>query len=514
MHTALSHSLSAAARCTPVVDKLSTAQTPATAENAGLNGEGEIPNRSSRASRAPHAAATKSAARTATGPDAEPIGARPASDEYVWPLGVSAAPADEYRLDCATPGDHASIHQLLTSVFRGPSRDDFAAALEDPHYEPKDRLVVRRGSQVLAQVHLAERVLQLGPHALPASILYRLAVMPEYRGRGFGAKLLARAESAMRADGSLLGVLTTRIPHYFRRHGWVACIRHSHAQVGARDVLAQLSARGFTPQVVDDELNIRPWRHVELPSLVRIYNAAVAGSHGPCQRTEAYWRWLVNRHAADGLLVALAGPNRFDFDVNDHAIVGYAIVRDDRVLELAAAPGCPGVKERLLARACGEAIERDHHVVQVNLAPDDSLWEVMQAAGCVAHRTESYQGEVTMVRLFDPVGYLRRLLPTLHDRAHEARLKRPLALSLMVDDLSLRITISRRSVKVVRAAPGRCRLRISEADFTRLLLGHLDIEQAAAEGRVGFTQRQALQAAKVLFPQLPLWRPPLDDLLV
>ena len=433
---------------------------------------------------------------------------------YVWPLGVSAVATDQFRFDVGTPGDHAAIQQLLSSVFHGPSRDDFAAALEDPFYEPNDRIIVRRGARVLGHVQLAQRVVRYGDRELPTSVWYRLAVLPEYRGRGFGARLVVKAEAAMRADGSVLGLLTTRIPHYFRKFGWAACIRHSHAQVGARDVLAQLSARGLPIAASDDDLNIRPWRHVELPSLVRLYDAATARAFGPCRRTEAYWRWLVGRQPTEGLLVALAGPHRHGFDMHDDAIVGYALVRDDRVLEIVAAPNRSGVMERLLARACGEAIERDHHVVQVNLPPDDELWSVVEAAGGTAHRSEAYQGEVTMAKLLDPAAFLRDLLPDLQRRAAATSLRRPIELSFLVGESSLRLTVGPRSAKLVQAGPGRTRIRMSDADFTRLLLGHLDLEQATAEGRIGFTQRQGVQIAAALFPRRPLWRPPLDDLLV
>ncbi len=45
----------------------------------------------------------------------------------------------------------------------------------------------------------------------------------------------------------------------------------------------------------------------------------------------------------------------------------------------------------------------------------------------------------------------------------------------------------------------------------QLLLGHLDIETAAQAGRLAVSTRVAMQTAKTLFPRLPLWRPPWDD---
>jgi GNAT superfamily N-acetyltransferase len=471
---------------------------------------------------------TRSAAETAEVTNRESTVSPPSSSslppayldpEYVWPLGVSALPPDAVQCGPAGAGDHAAVHQLLTAVFQGPTRDDFYSALEDPVYEPCDRLVVKRGAQVLSHLHLAQRVMRFGDDSLPLSTAYRLATLPEYRGRGYAKRLLTGADEAMTADGSVLGLLTTRIPHFFRPSGWVVCMRHSHAQVGSRDLLAQLSAGGFAPHATDEALNIRPWRHVELPSLIRLYQESTAVSYGPIERNEAYWRWLVNRLAGqrqttDGIFVALAGPKRFDFDFDDAAIVGYCVQRDDRILELVASPKHPGVAERLLARACGEAIERDNHVVRLHLSPTDPLWNVVAAAGGTLQRSEQYQGEVTMVKLLDPVGFLKRLLPVLHQRATAAAIRRPVELGVTVDDLKLRLTVSRRSVKVVKAPIGRNGIKLSDADFTRLLLGHLNVAEAAADGRVQSTNRVALQTAAALFPQVPLWHPPLDDLLV
>jgi hypothetical protein len=279
-------------------------------------------------------------------------------------------------------------------------------------------------------------------------------------------------------------------------------------------LLAQLSARGLVPHAADDGVNIRPWRHVELPSLVRLYEEHTARSFGPLTRTEAYWRWLVNRQGTDGIFVALAGPKRFDFDFDDAAIVGYCMQREDRVVELVASPKHPGVKERLVARACGEAIEHDHHIVRLDLAPNDPLWSTVLAAGGMVERDEVCQGEVTMVKLADRLGFLRRLLPTLHVRAQAAGFRRPAELGIVADDLRLRLIATRRSVKLQEGTAGRALLKLSQADFTRLLLGHLDVAKGVAEKRLKASTRAAAEMAAALFPRLPRWHPPRDDWLV
>ena len=513
------------------VDRLSTAKSTPSPDNG--------PPLGTTATEKP-----RSASRSAKEPTA--TGAKPTDSPYIWPLGVAAVPQDTVRIGPAGAGDHAGIHQLLAAVFHAPSKDDFASSLEDPFYEPCDRIVVKRDMQVLGHTHLAQRVVRFGGDDLPATALHRLCVAPEYRGRDLGRRMLEHADASMAADGSVLGLLTTRIPHYFRKSDWVVCLRHSHAQVGARDLLAQLSVRGYAPHGLDDEITIRPWRHVELPSLVRLYQDRTAEAYGPFERTEAYWRWLVNRYA-DNIFVALAGPKRFDFDFSDDSIVGYVVQCDDSILELVASDRVPGVKERLLTRACGDAIERDHHVVRLHLAPDEPLWSAVEAAGGKLHRTEVCDGEVTMVKLFDQPEFLRRLLPKLHDRlrdlsapaspnghatnGHAANghasngrtgleplrseeLARATELGIVVGELRLCLQLSRRSVKLVDGTSAKTSIRLSSADFTRLLLGHLDIAEASTSGRLKASSQRALRLASALFPRLPLWHPPLDDLLV
>jgi predicted acetyltransferase len=486
----------------PVVDKLST-KPSAGSTAAGLT-------------------RSKKAALPEAGPE-----------EYVWPIGVAAgeppAPSGETaaREACevsqACAGDHPAIQQMLSAVFHAPSRDEFSASLEDPLYEPCDRLIIKRGSRLVGHAHVAQRVMRFQGESLPVSAVHRLAVLPEFRGRGFGKRLLDKIDESLTAEGSALGVLTTRSPHFFRSHGWAVCVRHSHAEVGARDLLAQLSARGFAPHDAFDAVAIRPWRHVELPSLVRLYGEQTARACGPYERTEAYWRWLVGRQAAENIFVALAGPKRHDFDFHDDSIVGYVIQRDDRILELVASQRHPGVAERLLARACGEAIERDHHIVRLHLAADDRLWNIVEDSAAELHRSEASRGEVTMVKIVDPEAFLERSLPTIHARATAAqqadRLRKPVEIGMAAGELRWKLTVTARSASVERVtnakgALGRNVVKLGPADLTRMLLGHLDLMEAAAAGRLKATSAAALQTAAALFPQLPLWRPPLDDLLV
>ncbi|MEX0714629.1 MAG: GNAT family N-acetyltransferase [Pirellulales bacterium] len=415
------------------------------------------------------------------------------------------------RLVAARAGDHTAIHQFLTAVFQGPTRDGFHSSLDDPFYEPHDRLVVKRGGRIISHLQLTQRVMCLGSARLPVAGLHWLGTLPEFRRQGHARQLLEAAESVMADNRTLLGVLTTREPRFFSSVGWAVCGRQSQARAGSRDLLAQLSVRGLPP--AEQPLTIRPWRQVELPALMRLYQENTATAAGPYQRSEAYWRWLISRKEFDQVWVAVEGPDRLELDFAGSQVVGYAVTRDDRVIELLTAADHPTAAEQLLARACSEAIERDQHSISLSVPPGDRLFDLFQTAGGTLHQTEAFQGEVQMMKLIDPGRLLRAMAAELHRRAVCAGLARPCELGLQVDGQKYHLVLSRRSVQVRPHRLGRSYLTLSMPELTRLVAGHLDVGESIEAGRVAASTRLAGEIAQVLFPRLPLWRPSLDDLV-
>src|SRR5688500_8707219 len=50
----------------------------------------------------------------------------------------------------AGAGDHHSIYQFLSAILPAPPRDTFLTSLEDPFYEPTNRLLIKLGDRILA----------------------------------------------------------------------------------------------------------------------------------------------------------------------------------------------------------------------------------------------------------------------------------------------------------------------------------------------------------------------------
>jgi len=251
---------------------------------------------------------------------------------------------------------------------------------------------------------------------------------------------------------------------------------------------------------------------VELGALVRIYNQSLTGKFGPFERTEAYWKWLVNRHGYDQIFVALDGPDLLELEETRAPIVGYAATCGERIVELLTAPGHRTAAAQLLARACRDTIEHGRHTVWLDAPSNSQVGKLFRVANGKRQCDETDPSLVLMAKLLSPVNLLRAMAGELHRRAESAGLARPIELGMLVDGQKFRLAIAPDGVEVIGRNIGRSYLSLNVADFTRLLLGHLDWDEALADSRVEPSTNIALVAGRALFPKLPLWLPPLDYL--
>lgn len=439
---------------------------------------------------------------------------------------------EDIQWHVGTAGDHIAVHQMLTSVFHAPSRESFLGAIDHPFYEPNDRLLARRNGRPVAHVQLCRREVKFDGLLLPATELCWLGTLPELRQRAIASDLVAWGERQMLQDGALVGMLSTSLPHFFHRRGWAVCGRHCFSEAGAHELLAYLShdeqaaaQSGNSSQnghgdhqsrsedaEARENYSLRPWRQVELPALMNLHAENTWGLGGTYHRSEAYWRWLISRRPFHQILVAIDGPNRLELDDSSDRIAGYAITRDDQILELMASPEHPRAARHLLRRICGDLVERNGRRVVYHGPPNDPIHAQFEQAGGTWHLHEAFQRSVFMAKVLDPEALLKQLIPVFKQRAEVAGIPRPSELGLAVDQQRFQIVLTPRSIRLtIGSKVGRSYLSLSNSDFTRLLLGHLDVEAALDDGRLKASTRIARQLAVGLFPQQPLWRAPLDD---
>ncbi|MDZ4819007.1 MAG: GNAT family N-acetyltransferase [Planctomycetota bacterium] len=414
----------------------------------------------------------------------------------------------------ARSGDHPEIFQFLLAVFQGPSADEYSSQQDAPDYAPHNRMLLKRDGQIAAHAEIVYRTMLFRGRSLPTARLDWLGTLPELRQQGYATQLLLRCEQQMRTNGALIGTLRTRHPHFFRRTGWAICGRQSHSQAPAREVLARLSGK---PNPSEPSLSLRLWRHVELPSLMRIYSQNLPGAAGSLVRSEEYWRWLISRKAFDHIVVAINGRDRMELVDTNAPIVGYAVVRQGQVIELLTSPDHPEAKVQLLRRVCGDTIERNRQSIMVEAPPADPIHQILVEAGGTFNRHESAAGEVQMVKLLDSAGWIQNLQADLGRRAREAALPATSELGFLVNGRKYSLTVrsasaEKSSAVLVEGRLGRSYLTLQGNEFTRLLLGHGDVRQAIEQERIVASTQFALEAASALFPAMPLWRPEWDDM--
>lgn len=416
----------------------------------------------------------------------------------------------------ATASDHPLIHRLLTNVFHAPSPAEFQAQLDQPLYDPTDRILVKRGSQVVSHVHAMSRMMDVDSLRIPVGIVAQLATLPEYRGRGCGTSALEAAEDQLVEDGAVLGVTWTNQPSFFRHRGWIPCGRQSWSEVSPRNLLAELEVRREPPRTVfggkPRQVTVRLWWHYERAALLRLYHQHFAPRVGAFHRNDERWQWLIARRAFDRIFVAIDGPaGEMTEDATDR-IIGYAIVNGDRVVEFVTAPDRPDARVELLRRICGDAIERDDYSLRFDAPSDDPLHALAEAAGGERHHERVDRGCTSMVKLFDPVRFVTQLCPALHERARVAELSRPFELGLLIGGEKHRLVFSRRSVKLMGGRLGTDFLAMRPGPLAHMLLGQAAPRDLAAAGHAEVSSRRAGELAQVLFPRQVLWFPPWEDL--
>ncbi len=417
--------------------------------------------------------------------------------------------------------DHVALGNFLAEIFGSGYPAEFQAALGNPLYVPRDRLLLRRMGRVIAHVHVTRRIMQFGPLAIPVAGLQGLATAANCRQQGLGTHLLLAAERQMAQSGALVGLLRTRIPHFFRRTGWALCGGSSGFAASPHAVIGRLLEQGLGLRRTA-RIQVRPWRRWEEDSIARVYRQSLSGNFGMLERSRSYWHWLLERRTYDQFYVALDGPDLWDFKESSTRLVGYAAIKGEKIVELVTAPERRKAAIELLARACGDAIEQDHRQLSLHVpagspflgyfrdeaeslpSTPGNLQEKQAKSACfpASHRDSeisSDRAEFCMARLLDPLALLQMLCSLFVRRAVEAQLARPSELGLLVDGQRYRIETAGRG-RVTAGTLGRSYLSLNVADFTRLVLGQLDWDRALKEGRIVPSTGLAGDAARVLFP--------------
>lgn len=424
----------------------------------------------------------------------------------------------DFELDWATMADHPRIHQLLLATFHEPSLAEFQALNDAPRYDPSDRIVLRRDQEIAAHIHLVKRNIRFGNQPLATMDVKHLATLPEYRSRGLARQLHDASMEELRRAGVCLATVSARHPSFFAGMGWFPCGRYSYSEIRPTAFLAATCVDPSTSHSLlrrpARQWEIQVWRRNELDALVSLYERESAESYGLVERLDSDWRWLVGRGAFDHVLIARELKSNGLFTSENVAvgpIMGYAVVRDTRVLEIVADNHDRGIQTALLRRVCRDAMECSRSTLAVYAPPNDSLHALVREAGgahCLEYRDN---GRVVMAKITQPMELLSELRLILKQRAQVAGLPTPFALQLEFGDQGANISLGARTLSVSTARPTPHRVVLSTSALGQMLMGHRSAAELLQEGEIQMTTELARDAALALFPAVPIWRPQFDD---
>jgi len=165
----------------------------------------------------------------------------------------------------------------------------------------------------------------------------------------------------------------------------------------------------------------------------------------------------------------------------------------------------------LLGRVRAEALERAYPEVTVYAPSDHPVMDVIRTSSGRIIDQESYDGTVSMYHIPDVGRFLKAILPELARRAVESGASLPVELGICADDERWLIHVDGKDSRVEPEKLSRRHLTLSHSALVRLLLGHSSVAVASEEEGFAASTSTAIDAARILFPQEPIWRSPLDS---
>ncbi|MEX0792040.1 MAG: sterol carrier protein domain-containing protein [Pirellulaceae bacterium] len=431
----------------------------------------------------------------------------------------AASPNPSTTVTHAEEGDQFAILRLMRHGRFPGSENDLHSQQERPGYHPRQRLVCRRGKELVGHIHCIPRDGWIGGESTRLIQASQLVLAPEHPADTIAGPLLSGIDRVLQASQCPLVVYRANpgTAQLLSNYGWTPLSPASISVAPTERILATLQHPVEDPHPFGSQtktnapLSIRLMRQVEVEALISIYNQFQQRHQLGTRRDQALWRWLLRRKAFECLYVAMTGGNKPALEDATRRIVGYAVVKDRRILELVTNPEADHARAPLFARICGDLYEADRREVEFNNPASDPLHPLIRAA-----QTESPPRpfEQVLVRMHDPLKWLAEMGPRLHARAKAAGLSLPLDLGLLIGDEKYALHFNNRRAILTDGKLGRSYLGLDLGQLVRLMLGDLCLKTALAREQITASTQLAQTLAETLFPYQPPWFPPLEDLPV
>ncbi len=411
------------------------------------------------------------------------------------------------RIVAGRSGDHFRVMSLLRQAYQHDLANDFQSHLDEPAYEPADRLLVTSRGGLVGHLQVLRQSTWFEEQRIPVAAFRDTVVMAEFQGIGLLKSLLERAEIEAEAGGAVLALARPEDSTSFAARGW-SCFRgQGFTQANTRTLMAHVSAGLATRRHRFAPLEVRTWWHYELDAIRPIFEEVGARLWGTQCRSEETWRWLVGRKSHDQILIAIDHRSELAIDRSVPPVVGYAVVRDARLVEIMCLPEYPAVPALLVARICQDAIDQDHHSVTLHAPASDPLHELLVTAEGSWITQASPAGGEWWVKLLSPERWVDRLSPRFLDRARSAGIPRPMTLTLAVEGRHYELVLTRRSLRLNCAtATAHPDVACNAATFQDLLLSNLDIPEAIRNRWLRVSDKQTTAILAGLFPPRYFWQ--------
>jgi len=180
-------------------------------------------------------------------------------------------------------GDHSRVLSLFNEGIQTPLEEDFQSRLDEPSYQPGDRLLLERNAQLVGHVQVSRSIGWFDRQRCSISRLQDFLVLPEFLPTAIDAALLQTAEALALAEGSLLGLVQTDRRHWFEQQGWSCARGQGYTLANTRALLAHLNAQNAKRRSPVKPIEVRTWWHYELLKLKRQHasTGAFFGEKGP-----------------------------------------------------------------------------------------------------------------------------------------------------------------------------------------------------------------------------------------
>ncbi len=432
---------------------------------------------------------------------------------------ISSAPVASLSFCLASPWHRPAIQAFAQAYMKDCTGGEVAACLNDPEGFVHDTILALRGTDIVGLAQVARRTIRFGPAKCKVGALRWLHVSPEFRGSDLPFCLLEQLEQHARRVGLHLAFSWNRHPQLLEGGGWASVYRPPVIELTVEHVLAEVLARGLLPlKRSRPKMVIRPVRLWDVPSLTTLYEESVRESWGAFERSQAYWKWLVDRRGFDQFYVAVPGGEAPEDSpampmTAPQRILGYYVRRGWRIVEFVA-PSSRSLAIELLVHACREAKEQNRNWILIDLPAHSPLRRIVTSGRNVAAQHGEFEGPVLMAKVLDLIGLIQALLPYMQESALRRGLRGPVALGLDVASRKIGVTFDGQRCSLTRVDTLRHWIRLSSKELLQLLCGGGNELGLASILEVGRTASSpcAVYLAKAFFCAPRFWRSTFDDL--